>query len=66
MGRYLRRVTGYSRQQLMCLVALYLNAGKVQKTPYACHSFPWRYTREDIRLLAHTNKWHGTLNGAAT
>jgi len=66
LGRYLRRVTGYSRQQLTRLVARYLKTGKVQKMPYARHSFPRRYTREDIRLLARTDELHGTLSGAAT
>jgi transposase InsO family protein len=66
LRHYLRRVTGYSRQQLTRLVARYLKTGKVQKTLYTRHSFPRRYTREDIRLVAHTDEWHGTLNGAAT
>ena len=66
LRRYLRRVTGYSRQQLTRLVTRYRQTGKVQKTPYARHCFARRYTREDIRLLAHTDALHGTLNGAAT
>lgn len=66
LRRYMRHVTGYSRQQITRLVARYLKTGKVHKAPYARYSFPRRYTREDIRLLARTDELHGTLNGAAT
>lgn len=66
LRRYLRHVTGYSRQQLTRLVTRYRKTGQVKKTLYVRHRFPRRYTREDIRLLAHTDELHGTLNGSAT
>jgi len=66
LRRYLQHVTGYSRQQLTRLVARYLKTGKLHKASYQRHSFPRRYTREDIRLLARTDELHGTLSGPAT
>ena len=34
--------------------------------PYRRHSFPQRYTREDIELLAAVDEAHETLSGPAT
>jgi transposase InsO family protein len=70
LRRYLRRVTGYSRQQLTRLLARYRKTGRVYQQPYARHRFTRRftrrYTRQDIRLLALTDALHDTLSGPAT
>jgi len=66
LRRYLRRVTGYSRQQLTRLLARYRKTGRVDQQPYARHRFTRRYTPQDIRLLALTDTLHDTLSGPAT
>lgn len=63
---YLRKTTGYSRQQLTRLVAQYSKTGHVIRTSYQRRSFSLVYGREDILLLAKMDELHQTLSGPAT
>jgi hypothetical protein len=65
--RYLRIVSGYSRQQVTRLVAQCVDTGKIEqhyRAPQA--GFTRKYTDEDVRLLADLDVLHGTLSGPAT
>jgi hypothetical protein len=65
--RYLRSVSGYSRQQLTRLVAQFIDTGKIEQhygAPLA--GFTCKYSDADVRLLADIDALHGTLSGPAT
>jgi hypothetical protein len=65
--RYLRIVSGYSRQQLTRLVAQFVGTGKIKQhygAPLA--GFACKYSDDDARLLADIDALHGTLSGPAT
>ncbi len=65
--RYLRSVSGYSRQQLTRLVAQFLDTGKIEQhygPPRA--GFACKYSDADVRLLADLDALHDTLSGPAT
>jgi transposase InsO family protein len=65
--RYLRRISGYSRQQITRLIAQYRQTGRVEDRRKApAKPFATRYTAEDAALLAEVDRWHGTLSGPAT
>jgi len=62
--RYLMRVTGYGRAQVTRLIGEYRSKGELR--PKASRrSFPTRYTRSDIELLAEVDTAHQGLSGAA-
>jgi transposase InsO family protein len=64
--RYLRRTTGYSRQQLVRLIQR-TRAGPLRKAYRApVQGFVRRFTDVDVALLAATDTLHGTLSGPAT
>jgi transposase InsO family protein len=63
---YLLSLTGYSRAQLNRLIKQYHEHGWIGKREVVRHTFPCRYTREDILLLAKTDECHQTLSGAMT
>jgi len=65
--RYLRRVTGYSRQQMTRLIGQWRRTGSVEdRRRGPLKPFPTRYTPEDAALLAEVDALHGTLSGPAT
>lgn len=64
--QYLKKVTGYSRQQLTRLIEQHRQTRRVKLVPYQRRKFPKRYTREDIILLAELDELHQTLSGPAT
>ena len=64
--RYLQKVTGYSRSQVSRLIAEYKRVGRLRRTEYRRHRFPWKYTPSEIGLLARTDELHGWLSGPAT
>jgi len=65
--RFLRRISGYSRQQLTRLVARVSARVALRKRYCASRtSFARSFTEADVRLLAHTDNLHGTLSGPAT
>jgi len=65
--RYLRRITGYSRQQMTRLIAQHRKTGRVEDRRKApAKPFATRYTAQDAALLAEVDTWHSTLSGPAT
>ena len=64
--RYIEKMTGLSRAQVTRLIGRYTAKGQVQTTIYRRSSFPQRYTRADIELLASVDEAHETLSGPAT
>jgi hypothetical protein len=64
--RYLMKVSGYSRQQITRLIGQYREHGRIRRRQRTVNGFARRYTPEDIRLLAETDRLHGTLSGPAT
>ena len=66
LKHYLQKTTGRSRTRITVLVARYMEHSEVKLSSYRRHSFPSRYTRRDIELLAETDEAHETLSGPAT
>jgi transposase InsO family protein len=64
--KYLRKVTGYSRQQLSRLVEQYKETRSIGQHRKPRQVFPQRYQQSDIFLLAKTDECHQTLSGGAT
>lgn len=58
---YVEKVTGTSAAQMTRLIRAYLDQGAVGMAPYQRHSFPARYTPEDIALLAEVDRAHERL-----
>jgi len=63
--RYLIKISGYSRQQLMRLVAQYRKTGRLQRRQRTVSGFKQKYTAKDIRLLADMDERHETPCGPA-
>jgi transposase InsO family protein len=64
--KYLRKVTGYSRQQLTRLIKQYKQDRKIGANRKPRHAFSRYYQASDILLLAKTDAYHQTLSGGAT
>ena len=64
--RYVSKMTGLSRAQSTRLLSVYRRGEEVKPKPYRRHSFPKRYTSEDVELVAAVDEAHGTLSGPAT
>jgi hypothetical protein len=64
--RYLVKITGYSRQQVVRLIQQSRDTGKILLRYKTEHQFAKKYTSADIRLLAELDNWHNTLSGPAT
>ena len=63
--RFLRQVTGYSRQQLTRLIKQYQTAGVVQhRRLYKPPGFKQKYSVADITLLAEMDERYDTPSGA--
>jgi hypothetical protein len=63
---YMERMTGLSRAQCTRLIAQYAQTGRLAARRSACHTFPRRYTVEDVALLARVDQAHERLSGSAT
>lgn len=63
--RYLRKITGCSRQQITRLIRQYRKGGKIKRRQRAVKGFSRKYTKEDIRRLAEMDERHGTPSGPA-
>ena len=64
--KYIQKVTGYSRSQTAKLIKKYVKTGViVVKVNPNKHRFARKYSQEDIKLLAETDKKHNTPNGVA-
>ena len=66
LRRYIEKMTGLSRAQVSRLIAGYSASGQVRVAEYRRRSFPRRYTRADVELLAQVDEAHETLSGPAT
>ncbi len=65
VNRYLRKVTGYSRQQLSRLIKQYKEIGKIKWNPCRSNGFSTIYTKKDIKLLADMDARHEDICGHA-
>lgn len=63
---YILKITKYSRAQLYRLFAQYRRKRRIGEKRQKRNSFPSKYKREDIVLLAETDECHQTLSGPAT
>jgi transposase InsO family protein len=63
--RYLCRVSGYSRAQINRLVQQYRETGEIERRYCTTNGFAPKYTRDDLRLLIHLDRVHGTPSGPA-
>ena len=63
--RYLIKISGYSRQQLTRLIALYRETGRLRRRQRTVSGFKRKYTERDIRLLAAMDERHDTPCGPA-
>jgi hypothetical protein len=63
---FLQKVSGYSRIPVKRLIQRYLQTGPLHRRQRTVQGVRRLYTLEDIRLLAQTDEWHGTLSGPAT
>lgn len=66
LRQYLQKITGLSRAQVTRLIGRYLTHGEIQPVRYRRHSFPQRFSRADVELLASVDEAHETLSGPAT
>ena len=62
--KFLRKITGYSRQQVTRLIAAHLNGnGPLQPQQSTTNGFASIYTATDIKLLSELDNRHDTPNG---
>ena len=61
---YLRKISGYSRQQITRLIQQYIKTGKCIRKHQATRGFSRRYDDADILLLAELDELHETPCGA--
>lgn len=65
VNHYLRKVTGYSRQQLTRLIKQYKECGKITWQPCRSNGFSTIYNKKDIKLLAEMDARHEDICGHA-
>jgi len=65
VNRYLRKISGYSRQQLTRLIKQYKNSGKIKWQPCRCNGFSTTYDNKDIKLLVEMDTRHDDICGHA-
>ena len=63
--QYIAAMTHYSRAQITRLITSYVQTGGVEPKSAKRHSFPKRYSIDDIRILVQTDKLHNYPNGYA-
>ena len=63
---YLSKVTGRSLAQMTRLIRQYRREGVVRAAPYRRRSFPVKYGRREVALLAEVDRAHDWLSGPAT
>jgi transposase InsO family protein len=63
---YMERMTGLSRVQCARLIGQYRKSGRVTVGRNRRHTFPRRYTGEDVAALARVDQAHERLSGPAT
>jgi len=65
VNRYLRMVTGYSRQQLTRLIKQYKDVGRIKWQPCRSNGFSTIYDKKDITLLVEMDTRHEDICGHA-
>jgi len=60
---FLRKISGYSRQQLTRMIERYVSEGCLERRQKTVNGFERFYTVADIHLLAELDKRHDTPNG---
>ena len=63
--RFLVKVTGFSRAQMTRLIGRWQQTRRVERKPAHRPRFPWRYSRQDVALLAAVDAAHEDLSGPA-
>lgn len=63
--KYFIKMTGYSESQIDRLINDWRKTGHIKKANYNRTKFPTKYNREDVVLLAETDKLFGILSGPA-
>ena len=61
--QFLRKVSGYSRQQLTRMIQRYLKEGVLRRFQKTLNGFDLYYTTQDIELLAQLDQRHDNPNG---
>ena len=61
--QFLKKVTGYSRQQITRLIAQYAEHKKIRFHQKTVNGFETHYTNDDIKLLAKLDQRHDMPNG---
>ena len=61
--KFLRKISGYSRQQLTRMIERHGECGELKRYQKTTNGFEKLYTQEDIRILAELDKRHDTPNG---
>jgi len=65
LNRYLRKITGYSRQQLTRLIKQYKEVGSIKWQPCRSNGFSTIYDKKDIKLLVEMDTRHEDICGHA-
>jgi len=65
LNRYIRKVTGYSRQQPTRLIKQYKDVGKIKWRPCRSNGFSTTYDKKDIKLLVEMDTRHESICGHA-
>jgi hypothetical protein len=65
VNRYIRKISGYSRQQLTRLIKQYKDGGVIQWQPCRSNGFSTIYNIQDIKLLAEMDTRHDDICGHA-
>ena len=63
---FLQKMCGYERAQITRLIGTFIKAGRLTLKPSHRPKFPLKYSREDVLLLAETDRVHSILSGPAT
>ena len=66
VNQYLKKVTGYSLQQLTRLIKQYKDVGRINWQPCRTNGFSTIYSTKDIKLLAEMDARHDDICGHAT
>lgn len=64
--RYIKKMTDYSRAQVIRLIQRYKENGNIVYKPNPSNGFDTKYTQEDLLALVALDELHSTLNGTTT
>ena len=66
LQRYIRQMTGYSRQQVARLIKQHKTTGQLISRSTNRYIFSNKYTEDDLKLLVETDNIHERLSGPVT